>query len=229
MITGEARSDASTDVAVGPLALAGFLAVPRGATALVVFAHGSGSSRFSERNRMVARALNDRGIGTLLFDLLTEQEEHDRQNVFDIGLLGYRLIDVVRWVDEQQALARLCTGLFGASTGAAAALVAAAELGPRIGAVVSRGGRPDLAGASLARVHAPTLLLVGGRDVGVIELNEAAFGQLRCVKSLQIIAGATHLFPERGAMEAVVQSAMSWFKRYLIAGGRDDHVVSEPR
>jgi pimeloyl-ACP methyl ester carboxylesterase len=190
--------------------------VPTAASGLVVFAHGSGSSRFSQRNVAVAQALNDRGFATLLFDLLTPREEADRANVFDISLLAARLIDVVQWLGRQeQAIAKLPLGLFGASTGAAAALVAAARLPERISAVVSRGGRPDLAGDTLPMVRAPTLLIVGGADFEVVELNEAALGQLRAPKALQIVEGATHLFPEPGAMDAVIDHASRWFDRYL--------------
>jgi putative phosphoribosyl transferase len=204
------------EVVIGPLRLAGDLRVPAGATVLVVFAHGSGSSRLSPRNTAVARTLNEQGIATLLFDLLTPDEELDRTNVFDIPLLAERLVDVVGWIDEQPGLAGLGLGFFGASTGAAAALVAAATLGARVGAVVSRGGRPDLADMALDNVAAPTLLIVGGRDAGVIELNESAYERLRCRKSIEIVPGATHLFPEPGAMEAVIALAVRWFKTYLV-------------
>jgi putative phosphoribosyl transferase len=210
------QSVTSTDVVIPPLGLAGTLNVPKGALGLVVFAHGSGSSRVSPRNTAVAKALNRRGFATLLFDLLTEREEADRANVFDISLLVERLAGVVQWLNGQGTLiAKLPVGLFGASTGAAAALVAAARLPERIGAVVSRGGRPDLASDALAGVRAPTLLIVGGADYGVIELNEEALRQLRAPKALEIVAGATHLFPEPGAMDAVIEHASRWFKRYL--------------
>jgi len=204
------------EVVIDPLRLAGDLRIPADATALVVFAHGSGSSRLSPRNTAVARTLNQQGIATLLFDLLTHDEELDRANVFDIPLLAERLIDVVGWIDEQPDLARLHLGFFGASTGAAAALVAAATLGARVGAVVSRGGRPDLADMALDHVTAPTLLIVGGRDTGVIELNESAYARLRCRKSIEIVPGATHLFPEPGAMETVITLAGHWFKTHLV-------------
>lgn len=205
------------EVEIGPLRLPGTINVPATASGLVIFAHGSGSSRFSPRNRAVAEALNEQGMATLLFDLLTPDEEQDRANVFDIPLLAERLVDVVRWIDRQPELACLSVGLFGASTGAAAALVAAAKLGPRIGAVVSRGGRPDLAGAALDEVTAPTLLIVGGHDAGVIDLNEQAFARLTALKSLKIVPGATHLFPEPGAMETVIELAARWFKKQLAA------------
>ena len=211
------RGTVDREVVIGPLRLTGNLRLPAVATALVVFAHGSGSSRFSPRNRMVAEALNEQGMATLLFDLLTPEEEQDRTNVFDIPLLAERLIDVVGWIDAQPELAGLPLGLFGASTGAAAALVAAAKLGARVGAVVSRGGRPDLAGGGLDEVTAPTLLIVGGLDYGVIELNEQAYARLTAPKSLEIVPDATHLFPEPGAMEAVIALAGRWFKTQLAA------------
>ncbi|MGA7680965.1 MAG: alpha/beta family hydrolase [Pseudolabrys sp.] len=214
------RRDVERQVVIGSLQLPGNLRVPTAATTLVIFAHGSGSSRFSPRNMAVAEALNAQGIGTLLFDLLTSDEEQDRANVFDIPLLAERLVEVVQWIDRQPELARLQLGLFGASTGAAAALVAAAELGSRIGAVVSRGGRPDLAGAALEMVTAPTLLIVGGFDGAVIELNEQACARLKATKWLEIIPGATHLFPEPGAMEAVIALATRWFSTYLTARRR---------
>jgi pimeloyl-ACP methyl ester carboxylesterase len=203
------------EVRVGSLALAGDLIVPNDGSALIVFAHGSGSSRMSPRNRAVARALNRRGLATLLFDLLRPDEERDRAKVFDIPLLAERLIEAVQWLGRQPDLASLPIGLFGASTGAAAALVAAAELGNRVGAVVSRGGRPDLAASALDRVTAPTLLIVGGFDDVVIELNEQAFARLTCAKALEIVPGATHLFPEPGALERVIELAGDWFGRHL--------------
>ena len=206
-----------TAVTIGPLRLAGDLNLPAGAGALILFAHGSGSSRLSPRNRAVAAALNQRGMATLLFDLLTPGEEADRRNVFDIPLLAERLIAVVDWIEEQDALARLPLGLFGASTGAAAALVAAARLGKRIGAVVSRGGRPDMAADVLDQVIAPTLLIVGGFDDVVIELNEKAYALLRAEKALEIVPGATHLFPEPGALERVIVLAGDWFAAHLMA------------
>ena len=208
------------EVVIPPLGLGGALSVPRGASALVAFAHGSGSSRFSPRNRIVAEALNESGMATLLFDLLTTEEERDRSNVFDIPLLAGRLVDSVRWLDQDPMFRRMAFGLFGASTGAAAALVAAWQLGRRIGAVVSRGGRPDLALSILDRVVAPTLLIVGGADTAVIELNEQAFVRLRGPKALEIVPGASHLFPEPGALEAVIDHAATWFERYLTPGLR---------
>lgn len=205
----------SEDVSIPPLGLRGSLRMPKSAYALVAFAHGSGSSRLSPRNTFVARALNDRGIATLLFDLLTPDEEVDRANVFNIPLLADRLVDAIHWLDGRPSTAKLPLGLFGASTGAAAALVAAAQLPRRVGAVVSRGGRPDLAGDALDQVHAPTLLIVGGDDFGVIDLNEHALVRLRGPKSLQIVPHASHLFPEPGALEAVIDHAARWFQHYL--------------
>lgn len=215
---GEAQSSAfSREVQIPPLGLAGTLTCPAGARSLVIFAHGSGSSRFSPRNVQVAEALNHRGVATLLFDLLLpEEEENDRKNVFDIELLGRRLVHTVRWIVDEPDVGRLPIGLFGASTGAAAAFVAAGTLGDRIGAVVSRGGRPDLAGDMLPRVKAPTLLIVGGADSRVIELNQLAFELLGGEKSIEIVPGATHLFPEPGALEAVIGFAARWFERHLV-------------
>jgi len=210
----------SREVVIGPLGLAGTLHLPASASALVVFAHGSGSSRFSPRNRAAANALNARGIATLLFDLLTPDEERERANVFDISLLAGRLVDVIHWIDNDPDLARLPLGLFGASTGAAAALVAAAHLGARVGAVVSRGGRPDLAGVALERVTAPTLLIVGGLDYDVIELNEQAFTHLTALKAIEIVPGATHLFPEQGTLELAIAHAAHWFQKHLGSHGR---------
>ncbi|WP_182909317.1 phosphoribosyltransferase family protein [Microbispora sp. H13382] len=199
------------EVDAGPVRLPGRLVVPPNAPGVVVFVHGSGSSRHSPRNRYVATALNHAGLGTLLFDLLTAQEEIDRGNVFDIGLLAGRLVQVTGWVGCQRRLAGLPIGYFGASTGAAAALWAAAEPGREIAAIVSRGGRPDLAEPRLGEVHAPTLLIVGGRDTVVLGLNRAAQERLRCESSLQVIPGATHLFEEPGALETVAHLACEWF------------------
>jgi fermentation-respiration switch protein FrsA (DUF1100 family) len=201
---------------IPPIGLAGTLHVPAVTAALVVFAHGSGSSRLSPRNRAVAGALNARGMATLLFDLLTPTEEANRANVYDIRLLAERLADVIGWLEAEPSVGKLPLGLFGASTGAAAALVAAANISHRVGAVVSRGGRPDLAGDALGRVRAPTLLIVGGADFGVIELNELALAQLKAPKALKIVPGASHLFPERGALEAVIELAAQWFEQHLV-------------
>lgn len=207
------------EVTVGTFRLPGFLNIPDRASALVVFAHGSGSSRFSSRNRQVSEALNKAGLATLLFDLLHPGEEaaNNRARVFDIRFLADRLCDAVEWAQAAFGEPKARMGLFGASTGAAAALVAAADLGQEIGAVVSRGGRPDLAGGALARVKAPTLLIVGGHDHGVVELNRLALTQIRVARMIEIIPGATHLFPEPGAMEQVTRLAADWFETYLAA------------
>jgi putative phosphoribosyl transferase len=198
----------------------GNLTLPEGAYGIVLFAHGSGSSRHSPRNRYVAWLLNQANLATLLVDLLTSDEEtidlRTGQLRFDIELLAERLISVTDWLMQQRDTRRLRIGYFGASTGAGAALVAAAERPDMVGAVVSRGGRPDLAGAALARVRAPTLLIVGGNDFQVIELNRAAFALLRGEKQLVIVPGATHLFEEPGALDEVARLARDWFKRYLL-------------
>ena len=199
--------------------LGGHLAVPEDARGLVVFAHGSGSSRHSPRNRAVAAAMNERGLGTLLFDLLTPSEERERTNVFDIPLLAHRLELATRWLDEDLELSRLPLGYFGASTGAGAALVAAAGAGRRVGAVVSRGGRPDLAVPRLGDVSAPVLLIVGGRDELVLELNREALRQLPGEAELAIVPGATHLFEEPGALGEVADLASDWFLRHLAPAG----------
>ena len=197
------------------LRLQGDLGIPGGTGGLVIFAHGSGSSRLSPRNRQVAEALNAAGLATLLFDLLTDEEAADRSNVFDIDLLAERLAATTRWCLEQPELAELRIGYFGASTGAAAALRAAADLGESVAAVVSRGGRPDLALERLADVVSPTLLIVGGADWGVLDLNEQAARALRCEKQLAIVPRATHLFEEPGALERVAALAGEWFARWL--------------
>jgi len=201
--------------------LEGELAIPRGAGGVVVFAHGSGSSRHSPRNQFVARVIRESGNGTLLFDLLTTDEEIEdnvtRRLCFDIGLLADRLVEVTSWLVQQPAARDLGIGYFGSSTGGGAALVAAAAVGPRIDAVVSRDGRPDLAGDALRRVQAPTLLIVGGYDHVVIGLNEEALAEMRCEKELKIVPGATHLFEEPGALESVARSAANWFRQHLHA------------
>ena len=195
--------------------LAGTLRVPADARETVVFAHGSGSSRMSSRNRFVAERLGTHALATLLFDLLTEDEERNRANVFDLELLTARLLAAARWVDQQEALAMLPLGFFGASTGAGAALWAASELEGRVAAVVSRGGRPDLVLPILPHVRAPTLLIVGGADEPVIEMNRQALAELGGPKALVIVPGATHLFEEPGALEQVAELASSWFTRHL--------------
>lgn len=203
---------------LGSVELEGDLEVPPGAEAIVLFAHGSGSSRRSSRNRAVAATLQDAGLATLLFDLLSDEEEaidaRTAELRFDISLLADRLRGATRWVGAQDGLREMRIGYFGASTGAAAALVAASE-DHRVGAVVSRGGRPDLAGDALARVTAPTLLIVGGADVRVIAMNEEAMEQLRCEKRMEIVPGATHLFEEPGALERVSEQARDWFAEKL--------------
>lgn len=196
--------------------LEGALALPEQAQGLVVFAHGSGSSRFSPRNNFVARTLHQAGIGTLLMDLLTEEEDAVYATRFDIDLLTDRLLLATRWLQEQPGTKHLVIGYFGASTGAAAALKAAAALGSSIGAVVSRGGRPDLAEEALVRVQSPTLLIVGGNDHAVLQLNRQAFAKLTAEKELVVVPGATHLFEEPGTLEEVAHLATQWFKRYLI-------------
>lgn len=206
----------------GAARLQGDLVLPPQALGLVLFAHGSGSGRHSARNRQVARALQQAGIATLLFDLLTAEEEqtdiHTREHRFNIALLTQRLQDATRWVQTQPELQHFPLGYFGASTGSAAALIAAARLGRRIAAVVSRGGRPDLAGSvALASITAPTLLIVGGADQGVVELNEQAFAHLRCDRRLAVVPGASHLFEEPGKLEQVAELAVTWFSLHLPA------------
>jgi pimeloyl-ACP methyl ester carboxylesterase len=205
------------NVGAGGVTLEGNLLVPRGATAIILFAHGSGSSRFSSRNRYVAEALRSRRLGTLLIDLLTHDEElvdtrtaHLR---FDIELLAKRLVGTAEWLGREQP--RLHIGLFGASTGGAAALVAAARIPDQIGAVVSRGGRPDLAGEALPLVKAPTLLIVGGDDTPVIAMNREAYDQMTCEREMKIVPGASHLFEEPGALEEVARLASEWFEKHL--------------
>ncbi|GIW61479.1 MAG: DeoR family transcriptional regulator [Patescibacteria group bacterium] len=195
--------------------LEGMLVIPSQAKGMVLFAHGSGSSRLSPRNNFVAAVLQRAGIGTLLIDLLTEDEDKVYETRFDIDLLTRRLIDIINWLQKQPETKDLTIGIFGASTGAAAALMAAAHLKNNIRALVSRGGRPDLAMEVLEKVVSPTLLIVGGNDYGVIELNERAYKRLQCEKKLEIIPGATHLFEEKGALEKVAKLAAKWFGRYL--------------
>ena len=212
----------AVEIELDEAVLQGDLTLPRGARGLVIFAHGSGSSRHSPRNRFVAERINAVGLGTLLMDLLTVEEERvdevTRELRFDIGWLARRVAQVVEWVGGQKELAGLKIGLFGSSTGVAAALVAAAELPEgAVRAVVSRGGRPDLAGRALGRVRCPVLLIVGGYDNGVIELNERARGEMRCESELVIVPGATHLFEESGTLEQVADLAAGWLERRLRA------------
>lgn len=205
------------EIPVGNVRLKGDLTIPDPARSLVIFSHGSGSSRKSPRNRFVAEQLQDRGIATLLLDLLTEQEDEVYETRFDIDFLSLRLREVTAWAMADTRTQGLPIGFFGASTGAASALRVAADLGQGIRAVVSRGGRPDLAGEDvLSKVSAPTLLIVGGLDQGVIELNQAAFETLTCAKEMKIVPGATHLFEEPGKLESVALLAGKWFDKHLI-------------
>jgi putative phosphoribosyl transferase len=203
-------------IPIDSLGLEGSLALPEQTQSLVLFAHGSGSSRFSPRNNFVAQVLRQSGIGTLLMDLLTEEEDTVYKTRFNIELLTERLLLATKWLQEQSRTKHLVIGYFGASTGAAAALKAAAAEGSKIGAVVSRGGRPDLAEEALEDVQSPTLLIVGGRDEVVLELNRQAYTRLKGKKQLVIVPGATHLFEEPGALEEVAQLATEWFKQYLV-------------
>jgi putative phosphoribosyl transferase len=220
---------ATVDVSAGPVALEGALVVPPRARGIVVFAHGTGSGRFSPRNRAVARTLNAASLATLLIDLLTAEEEEEEADLrtaelrFDVGLLGERVVAAIDWLaldasvgDLPPSLGRLPVGCFGASTGAAAALIAAARRPDRVAAVVSRGGRPDLAGDVLARVTAPTLLIVGGRDTEVVRLNRLAQGRLGGEPLLEIVPGAGHLFEEPGALDRVAELARDWFVAHLL-------------
>jgi len=203
------------DVVIPPHDLKGTLAIPPTAKAIVLFAHGSGSSRLSPRNTFVASALQEEGLGTLLFDLLRPEEELDRANVFDIELLAERLLSATRWVRDETVFKGLLIGYFGASTGTAAALRAAAKEGNEIAAIVSRGGRPDLTGASLPKVRAPTLFIVGGEDQEVLALNRAAMAQMICEKDLLVVPGASHLFKEPDALDVVVGAAGQWFTKHM--------------
>ncbi|HTH92626.1 phosphoribosyltransferase family protein [Mycobacterium sp.] len=212
--------DEEVEVVAGPVSVAGHLTIPKQSTGIVVFAHGSGSSRHSPRNRYVADVLNETGLATVLFDLLTPAEERNRANVFDIELLAHRLVDVTSWLTGQPDTASLPVGYFGASTGTGAALVAAADPRANIAAVVSRGGRPDLAGRSLTKVHAPTLLIVGGRDEVALELNRRAQAATPGECALTVVPGATHLFEEPGMLEQVAVLARDWFT---------DHWIPRPR
>ena len=202
-------------IPVNGVKLDGMLVIPERARGVVLFVHGSGSSRLSPRNNFVADNLNDAGYGTLLMDLLTKEEDAKYENRFDIDLLTWRLERATQWLTEQPHCSALAIGYFGASTGAAAALNAAATFGSTIGAVVSRGGRPDLAAESLANVQSPTLLIVGGLDDVVIDLNRQAYEKLQAKKHLAIVKGATHLFEEPGTLQKVARLAAAWFRRYL--------------
>lgn len=208
-------------IPTGMLELEGTLHIPKGAKGVAIFAHGSGSSRHSPRNKFVAEVIRDAGVGTLLFDLLSPDEEaidnFTRELRFDIGLLSRRLVDAARWIGSDPDTAGLNIGYFGSSTGGGAALVAAAELGDRVKAVVSRGGRPDLAGAALPKVTAAVLLIVGGLDDVVIELNKLAYEKLLCKREFVVIRGATHLFEEAGKLEEVARLAADWFRGHLNA------------
>ena len=212
-----AHAEREVEIPAGRRLLPGFLAVPEEATGVVAFAHGSGSGRFSPRNQFVARALREGGLATLLLDLLGEDEAQDRAKVFDIELLAERLQSAGDWLAQEPSTSRLRLGYFGASTGAAAALVAAARRPEQVAAVVSRGGRPDLAGGYLPAVKAPTLLIVGGYDDVVIGLNQQAMAELTCPKEMVIVPGATHLFEEPGTLEEVARLARDWFARHLPA------------
>ena len=215
-----ATTSQNVNIPVLDAELPGVLEIPGGAKGLVVFVHGSGSSRMSPRNMAVASLLRDGGLGTLLFDLLTLDEEAiDRSSGhlrFDTGLLAGRLVEVTDWLSKDDRTRDCCIGYFGASTGAAAALMAAAQRPRQVGAVVSRGGRPDLAGEALPAVEAPTLLIVGGADPLVLELNRVALSQLEAPSQLEVVPGATHLFEEPGALEHVARVALDWFQRYLV-------------
>jgi putative phosphoribosyl transferase len=221
--------DDEVQLQAGPVRLAGHLTIPEHTAGVVVFAHGSGSSRHSPRNRFVAAVLNRAGLSTLLFDLLTPEEECDRTNVFDIGLLARRLVDVIGWLRVQPGMRGLPVGCFGASTGAAAALSAAADAPLDVTAVVSRGGRPDLAGPKLGAVTAPTLLIVGGDDRAVLQLNRGAQRELRCESRLAIVPGATHLFEEPGTLRQAAVLARDWFVDHLVAATRPASRVRSSR
>ena len=213
--SGGQQADSDIIVTAGRAKLRGILGLPHEPAGLVVFAHGSGSGRLSPRNTFVAQTLNREGLATLLIDLLEEDEADDRRKVFDIDLLADRLLAVTEWVTQRPSTQRLAVGYFGASTGAGAALQAAARNPTTVAAVVSRGGRPDLAEDYLPRVQAPSLLIVGSLDTGVVQLNREAYVALTCPKQLIIVPGATHLFEEAGTLEQVAEHAWDWFHRYL--------------
>jgi putative phosphoribosyl transferase len=214
-VTNESTIERDAAISAGTGTIRGTLTLPQGARAVIVFAHGSGSGRHSPRNQYVAQVLQQADLATLLLDLLEEQEAADRRNVFDIPLLASRLQAAADWLAHEDDTCGLPLGYFGASTGAGAALLAAARDPASVGAVVSRGGRPDLASEVLPDVTAPTLLIVGGDDEVVLELNREAYNLLTCPRQLDIIAGATHLFPEPGALEEVAKMAQEWFVHYL--------------
>jgi putative phosphoribosyl transferase len=214
------RTDQAVRIVKGKLTLEGLLGLAAGSPSVIVFAHGSGSGRFSPRNNFVARHLQQNGLATLLLDLLTEEEADDRRKVFDIDLLADRLLLTKSWLESDPRTSQMGIGYFGASTGAGAALQAAAREPSNIRAVVSRGGRPDLAERYLPSVTAPTLLIVGGYDEPVIEMNQSAFDLLICEKKLIIVPGATHLFEEPGTLEQVAEHAGKWFLRYVRGGGK---------
>lgn len=216
-ITNVVAKEREVRIALPGRQLVGELSLPAGTATTVLFAHGSGSGRASPRNRLVARTLQQAGIGTLLIDLLTEDESQDRRKVFDIELLASRFQAAADWLGQDAETRRYRLGYFGASTGAAAVLVAAARQPEHVGAIVCRGGRPDLAHEDLPAVEAPTLLIVGGDDTDVLELNRQALAALRCTKALAVVPGATHLFPEPGALEDVARLTADWFERYLLA------------
>jgi pimeloyl-ACP methyl ester carboxylesterase len=211
----ETTNEREVDIPAQGIFLSGSLGLCREGRGVIVFAHGSGSSRFSPRNRHVAEAFRRAGLGTLLIDLLTQEEADDRRNVFDIELLASRLSSAALWLQSEHATKGLGIGYFGSSTGAAAALLAAARHPDRVGAIVSRGGRPDLAWADLSEVRSPTLLIVGGEDTEVLELNRRALAKLQCPREIIVIPGATHLFPEPGALDEVTRLAENWFLRHL--------------
>jgi putative phosphoribosyl transferase len=219
MATSVKGMERQVEIPAGRRRLSGILKVPADATGVVAFAHGSGSGRFSPRNQFVSRVLQEAGLATLLLDLLEEDEAGNQEKVFDIDLLAERLQRAGDWLSQEPATRSLRLGYFGASTGAGAALVAAAREPTAVGAVVSRGGRPDLAADDLPAVQAPTLLIVGGKDDVVLELNRQALRLLRCPKELVIVPGATHLFEEPGTLEEVARLAKEWFLRHLAAAG----------
>ena len=214
------------NIPLSSVTLKGDLALPENAIGIVVFSHGSGSSRFSPRNKMVAELMQQQGMATLLFDLLTEEEDREYENRFDIDLLVSRLIETTEWLMQYKITKKLPIAYFGASTGAASALRAAAYFGKSIKAVVSRGGRPDLALHTLPMVTTPPLLLVGQMDVPVIRMNKLAFDQLHCIKEMKIIPGATHLFEEPGKLMIVAGMAIAWFKEYLVQ--KEDFASFDP-